>query len=333
MPRAMQAWGFTNFSTIKEQDAPDGNFPTVKSPNPEEIDALKLGIAKLEEDEGDILIATDPDADRVGVAVRHQGKTYPLTGNQVASLLIAHICRNYSNLPSNAAFVKTIGTTELFREIAEAYHATCIDVLTGFKYIAEKIDQWEHSEKGLRYIFGGEESYGYLLGTHAYDKDAIISSTLIAEAALSAKEENMTLIDRLHQLWKTYGIHIEKLSSLQFPETQEGHAIMKQGMERLQNSPPKEVGGSPVISIEDYSTSLKTDLLTGKTTSLDLPKSPVLRLWLKDGSKLMIRPSGTEPKVKFYCGVRSKDYSNIEEGVKILETRAEVLIQSLKTLF
>lgn len=333
MPRAMKSWGFTNFSTISEQDAPVGNFPTVKSPNPEEKSALALGIAKLEADEGDILIATDPDADRVGMAVRHQGETYTLSGNQVASLLIDHICRSHPNLPSNAAFVKTIGTTELFRDIALAHHASCFDVLTGFKYIAEKIEQWEKDPNGLRYIFGGEESYGYLLGTHAYDKDAIISSTLIAEAALSAKLEGITLVDRLHQLWKTYGIHIEQLSSLVFPETQEGHSKMKNGMERLQKEPPTVVNGIPVTSIEDYNTSLKTILQTGQTEPLDLPKSSVLRFWLEDGSKLMIRPSGTEPKVKFYCGVKSKDFENIEEGVKKLEAHAEDLINSLKNLF
>lgn len=333
MPRAMTAWGFTNFSTIAEQDTPDGSFPTVKSPNPEEKNALAMGIAKLEADNGDILIATDPDADRVGIAVRHQGKTYSLTGNQVACLLIDHICRSQPDLPSNAAFVKTIGTTELFRDIALANHASCFDVLTGFKYIAEKMDEWEKAPNGLRYIFGAEESYGYLLGTHAYDKDAIISSTLIAEAALSAKLEGLTLIDRLHQLWKTYGIHVEQLSSLVFSETQEGHAKIKNGIERLQKEPPTVLNRIPVTSIEDYSKSLKTELQTGRTKPLDLPKSPVLRFWLKDGSKVMIRPSGTEPKVKFYCGVKSKDYSDIEQGVTTLEAHSESLINSLKSLF
>ncbi|ADI38758.1 phospho-sugar mutase [Waddlia chondrophila] len=333
MPRAMERWGFTRVSTVEEQDAPDGSFPTARSPNPEEKKALESGLKKLKEVEGDLLIATDPDADRVGLAVRHQGKTHLLNGNQVACLLLNHICKAEKKLPDNAAFVKTIGTTELFRSIAEAHGGACIEVLTGFKYIAEKIEQWENTPQGMQFIFGGEESYGYLFGTHSHDKDAVISSTLIAEAALAAKLEGKTLIDQLHALWKTYGIHVEKLSTFTFPETKEGREKMESGMHKIKHSPPKTLNGIIVKTIENYQTSTKTNLSTGSKEPLSLPKSETLRLWLEDGSKVMVRPSGTEPKVKFYCGVKSDSFHSIDDGVAKLELHAQHLLDSLKNLF
>lgn len=333
IPQAMKKWGFCNLSTVEEQDAPDGAFPTVASPNPEDKNALALGLKKLEETDADILIATDPDADRVGLAVRHNGNSVLLSGNQIACLLLDHICEARKALPRNAAFIKTIGTTELFRSIAEAHGGACYDVLTGFKYIAEKIERWEHDPDGKQFIFGGEESYGYLLGTHSHDKDGIISSTLIAEAALAAKLQGVTLIDKLHTLWQTYGIHVEKLSSLVFPDTREGRMQMGRGMRKIEQSPPKEIGGVPVEAIENYNNSTKTDLVTGTLTPLKLPKSEVLRLWLQDGSKLMVRPSGTEPKVKFYCGVKTDQFESIEKGLDKLEKHAQALMDGLKKLF
>ncbi len=333
MPRAMETWGFPRLTTVEQQNEPDGNFPTTTYPNPEDAKALQLGLKKLEAVEGDILIATDPDADRVGLAVRHQGNTYILTGNQVACLLLDHICRRTEKLPDNAAFVKTIGTTELFKEIAEAHGAACVDVLTGFKYIAEKIEKWEEDPQGLKFLFGGEESYGYLLGTHAHDKDAIISSTLIAEAALHAKCNGQTLIDQLNRIWKQHGIHLEKLSTLVFPETREGHEEMEKGMRKIEQEPPASLAGIPVTSVENYLTSIKTDLRTGQQEPLELPKSSVLRLWLEDGSKVMVRPSGTEPKVKFYCGVKLEKFDSIEEGTARMEAHANSLLSSMRDLF
>ncbi len=332
IPKAMKRWGFTNFLSVKEQNSPDGDFPTVKSPNPEEKEALTLGIKLLEKENGDLLVATDPDADRVGIAVHHQGKTHLLNGNQISCLLLYHICQALPKMPSNAAFVKTIGTTELFKEIAESYGGHCFNVLTGFKYIAELIHRWEQNNNEYRYIFGGEESYGYLLGTHARDKDAIISSTLIAEAALQAKLQGKTLIDQLHEIWNKFGVFVERLQSISFPDTKAGKEQMKKGLEKLQHSPPETIHSIPVQSVENYFTSTKTNLESGKTEPLSLPQSNVLLFWLNDGSKLMIRPSGTEPKMKIYCGVNQKAFNSIDETVKSLESHADTLIEELKKI-
>lgn len=333
IPQAMQKWGFTHFSSVEEQNAPDGSFPTVASPNPEEKEALQMGIKQLENEKADLLIATDPDADRVGVAVRHQGKTHLLNGNQIACLLLYHICGALPKLPENAAFVKTIATTELFREIAESFGGNCVDVLTGFKFIAEKIEQWENDPKGLQFIFGGEESYGYLLGTHAHDKDAVVSSALIAEAALHAKLEGKTLIDLLHRIWEQYGVYVEKLFSLIFPETEEGRRKMQKGMEKLEKHPPNTINNIRIMKIENYRTSTTANLQSSTQEPLTLPKSSVLRLWLEDGSILMVRPSGTEPKVKFYCSVNKKSFNKISETLSELEQHADNLLQALKNHF
>lgn len=332
MPEAMKRWGFTNLLPVHSQSAPDGDFPTVKSPNPEEREALSLGITMMEQEDGDILIATDPDADRVGIAVRHQGETHLLNGNQISCLLLYHICQALPQMPPKAAFVKTIGTTELFKEIAQSYGGHCFDVLTGFKYIAELILKWEKNGGEYHYIFGGEESYGYLLGTHARDKDSIISSTLIAEAALQAKLQGKTLVDQLHEIWKKFGVYVENLQSIIFPDTKVGKEQMKKGLEKLKNSPPKSIASIPVKSIENYLTSTKSFMESGKTEAIKLPQSNVLLYWLEDGSKLMIRPSGTEPKMKIYCGVHRKEKDSVKETVKSLESHADKLVNELKKI-
>jgi phosphomannomutase len=232
-------------------------------------------------------------------------------------------------MPERAAFIKTIGTTELFRAICEGYNVSCVNVLTGFKYFAEKIRVWEEQPLSPHFIFGGEESFGYLLGTLTRDKDAITASLLICEAALQAKLEGKTLIDRLHNLYKTYGFYLEKLVTIDCGESLEGKEKMKQGMEKLQKNPPKTICNIPVDSIEDYSQSLKLE--TGEP--LPFPKSNVLLFWLHDGSKLMIRPSGTEPKIKIYCGVMQREWKDLEEVKKSCEKRAEALTEALKDLF
>lgn len=333
VPAAMKRWGFSNMELVKNQVIPNGDFPTCKSPNPEEKEALKLGIETLLQVNGDVLIATDPDCDRVGAAINHKGAVQLIDGNQMACLLLHHILEALSNqkrLPSQAAFVKTIVTSELFSEICQAFKKPCFNVLTGFKYIAEKIREWESTPNSYQYIFGGEESYGYLYGTLVRDKDAIICSVLICEMALQAKIKGKTLIDVLHDIWKKYGTYVEKLISVKFEETKTGKEQMAKGMESLQKNPPKSILNIDVLTIEDYEKSTSLDLKTGKKEKILLPKSEVLLFRLADGSKLVIRPSGTEPKIKIYCGVVIKNSSNIAQATQDGELHAKKLLEALQ---
>jgi phosphoglucomutase/phosphomannomutase len=311
VPQALQSWGYTQINFVEEQKAPDGNFTYAPSPNPEEKSALELGSKQLLLQQDDILIATDPDADRIGVVVRHKNQAVPLTGNQMACIILSHICQSMQ-LPKNAAFVKTIVTTELFRKIALDFGGHCFDVLTGFKYIAEKIHLWEQNHE-YQYIFGAEESYGCLFGTMVRDKDAVAAACLTAEIAARAKKENLTLLDRLHQIYQKYGIHRESLTNLSFPDSQAGMAQMKALMDRLRKQPPKEICGVPITSIEDY---------LGNTP---LPKSNVLKYQLADQSKLVIRPSGTEPKVKIYIEVVKEKVHHMEQDIAACDQRLQVI--------
>lgn len=297
MQKALACWGYTDLHFVEKQKSLDGDFPFAPSPNPEEEKALALGTEQLLAEDRDLLIATDPDADRMGVVVNHHGKAVRLSGNQIACLCLAHICQ-HKKLPSNGACIKTIVTTELFKAIAESAHLTCIDVLTGFKYIGEQIGQWEKGKH--TYIFGAEESYGYLFGTFVRDKDAISAACLIAEAAANAKSQGKTLVDQLHELYRLHGLHRESLTNLNFPDTQAGMQQMQDLMHRLRKNPPIHIGDEEVVTVEDY---------LEHTT---LPKSDVLRFWLSKGSKLVVRPSGTEPKVKIYAEVVEKKSLDIE---------------------
>lgn len=334
MAKALSNWGFSNLALVEEQVIPDGNFPTAPYPNPEEKAALQLGIKKLEDVGGDLLIATDPDADRIGVVVSHQGRSRIMTGNQIASLCLEHVCKALNKLnkmPAKAAFVKTIVTTELFKAIAEFYQKPCFNVLTGFKYIAKKINEWEKDPKeGFQFIFGGEESYGYLLGTQVRDKDAVVMANLICEMALEAKCAGKTLVDKLEELYCRHGVFFEKLLSVSFEESKEGKEKMAAAIKKLQQFPPTHFGNVPIAGIEDYQHSLKTDLRTGQTEAITLPKSDVLLFWLDDHSKVIIRPSGTEPKIKIYCGVREGVTSTIEDALAKGEAKAEKLVDSLR---
>lgn len=334
MPKALSSWGFGNLTLVEKQVIPDGHFPTVSYPNPEEKAALQMGIKKLEEVNGDILIATDPDADRVGVVVRHKGESRILTGNQVAALCLEHVCSALTKLnkmPEKAAFVKTIVTTELFKAISDSYGKPTYNVLTGFKYIAQKIHEWEKDSKnGRQFIFGGEESYGYLLGTQVRDKDAIVMSALICEMTLEAKRNGKTLVDMLEDLYKKHGVYFETLLTLNFEESKEGKEKMAAIISKLQHSPPTSLAGIPVVSLEDYQRSIKTDVKTGKTGPLAFPKSDVLLFWLEDDSKVIIRPSGTEPKVKIYCGVKEKATPSIDVALARAESKAKKLADALK---
>lgn len=333
VPPTLRDWGFTHLTIVKEQELPDGNFPTVKSPNPEEHEALALGIAKLKEVHGDILLATDPDTDRLGVVVMHEGKPFFFNGNELACILLEHICRSLKKMPSKAMFIKTIVTTELFRKIAEHHGGTCLDVLTGFKYIGEKIAQWEKEAPQHHYIFGGEESYGYLLGTHVRDKDAVISSACTCEAALQLKLQGKTLVDLLYEIYRKYGIFREKLLSLTF-EGKEGNAEMKAMMQQLRDHPPAILADIPVTLVEDYLTHTKLYIETGRKEALLLPKSDVLRYWLSDGTKIVIRPSGTEPKIKVYCAVQERhhhvDQHDLEKAITTCDRRLDEVLLLIK---
>ncbi len=318
MPKALKEWGYTHLSFVEKQLPLDGNFSFAPSPNPEEEKALKLGIEQLNQERGDLLIATDPDADRIGLAI--PGTRF--TGNQIACLCLHHICKTLTEkkeFPQNGAFIKTIVTTELFKEIATSYGGKCIDVLTGFKYIGELIGIWEKAFDGYQYIFGGEESYGYLFGTFVRDKDAISSACLIAETAAAAKKEGKTLLDQLHEIYRKYGIHRETLKNLSFPDTQAGMEQMTTLMKKLRATPPTQIGGIPVTLFEDY--------LPGKE---NLPPSDVLRFWLNDKTKLVIRPSGTEPKVKIYAEVVQKTGHNLNQELEQADLRLKNLIEAFE---
>lgn len=334
-PRALRLWGFNNLSFVDKQIIPDPHFSTAHFPNPEYKEALQLGIEALTERHGDILIATDPDADRVGVVAMHNNTPFQFTGNQIACICLEHICEaltSQSKMPSNAAFIKTIVTSELFRKITERYETNCFDVLTGFKYIAEMLHKWDLNPGSYQYIFGGEESLGYLLGTYVRDKDAISASALIAEVALHAKLQGKTLVDLLYNLHETYGIYTERVISIAFESSKEGETKMKQAMESLRAQSFSEIEGSQVVKIDDYLVSKSTEVSSQKVTPLNLPVSDVLVYWLEDGSKLMVRPSGTEPKVKVYCGVITKDYETIPLGEAAGEERAKELLEAVKGL-
>lgn len=334
VPKALAMWDFLQVILVEPQAIPDGAFPTVASPNPEEHAALKMGIDKLVETGADILLATDPDADRVGVVTLHQEEVTILNGNEIAVILLDHILGGLSasgRLPKKAAVIKSIVTTELFRVIAEANHVECYDVLTGFKYIGEMMTKWEDEPNSPIFLFGAEESYGYLAGTYARDKDAVISCALLAEAALHAKLQGKTLVDLLHDIYTQYGVYRERLLSLKFEETKAGRDQMTKAMQNLRSHPPEKLLGTHVLFIEDYLSSEKVYLKTKKKEKISLPPSDVVALTLEDGTRLVVRPSGTEPKVKLYCGVKSRPNSPIDLGIEHCDTLSNEYLKALKT--
>lgn len=334
MPQALQRWGFTNVALVDKQITVDGDFPTVTHPNPEEPAALAMGIQRLKEVQGDLLIATDPDADRVAVAVAHKGKVELLNGNQIACLCLEHICEaltHLGKLPERAAFVKSIVTTEMFQAIADHYHRPCFNILPGFKYVAEKIRLWELDPEGYQFVFGAEESYGYLLGTQSRDKDAILSGVLLCEIALQAKLKGKTLIDKLDDLYRKYGVYYEALKGIEFEAGKAGSEQMREVMVKLRSNPPEAIAGVPVIAIEDYAISQTKELASGKTHHLAFPKSDVLLFWLADKTKVVVRPSGTEPKVKLYCGVVDAQ-EPLDKALQSCQERAERIQADLQRL-
>lgn len=337
IPTALDRQGFSACEVVAEQAVPDGNFPTAPKPNPEEEAALALGIALLKKREADILIATDPDADRIGVALLHSGAVHHLSGNQLAALCLEHICKGLerSEIASKEfAFVKSIGTTELFTKVATSHGFPCINTLTGFKYIAELIHLWEDvgSCAGYKFIFGAEESCGYLLGSIVRDKDAVSTSALVCEMALQAKRAGKTLIDLLHELWRRHGVFFETVLSVAFEESKAGRERMSYATAGLRTTPPALIAGVSVIAIEDYLAQTSRNILSGVITPLSLPPADGLLLWLADGTKILVRPSGTEPKVKLYIGVEEKLSGGITAAEQTAKEKAKRIQQAMQEL-
>ncbi|HEY4255142.1 MAG TPA: phospho-sugar mutase [Chlamydiales bacterium] len=333
IPEALKSWGYQDVHLVPEQKKPDGNFSHAPSPNPEEEKALALGTEQLVREKKDLLIATDPDADRMGVVVMDRGKPVRLSGHQIACLCLQHICQAMTEKgvwPSNAACIKTIVTTELFRKIGEKFGAKCVDVLTGFKYIGEQMTLWEKSFDACQYIFGAEESYGYLPGTMVRDKDAISAACLISEVVMHAKEQNRSLVDKLYELYQEYGVHRESLSQIAFSDSAEGMKQMQNLMKQLREKPPQSIGGKLVVIVEDYLTSTHTDPFG--TIPLHLPRSDVLRFWLVDHTKLVIRPSGTEPKVKIYAEALAPAGKDLAESVASTDARLARMVEAFSRL-
>lgn len=318
VPRALEELGFKNIHVVEEQKTPDGNFPTVVYPNPEEEEAMTLALKKAKEIDADIVMATDPDADRVGIAVKNsEGYFQLLNGNQTGALLVFYLMKKWKEkgLKGNEYIGKTIVTTELIRAIANSFNTKCYDTLTGFKWIADMI---RHKEGDEVFIGGGEESYGYMIGEEVRDKDAVASSVIIAEMAAWAKAQGLTVFELLLQIYKTYGVYYEELKSITKKGLQ-GAEEIKRMMENFRNTPPETLAGSQVTTLIDYLEGVKIDS-SGKKEAVNFPKSNVLQYLTEDGTKVSVRPSGTEPKIKFYFSVKSEfnngSYVEIEEKLK-----------------
>jgi len=324
-----------NVTFVEEQRAPDGNFPTVSYPNPEEASAMRLALELGEKIGADLVLGTDPDADRLGIAAPDGGSLKLVTGNQLGSLLADYVFsarKEMGTMPAKPILIKTIVTTELQRLIADSYGALCMDVLTGFKYICEQIREFESQKDGPSYVVGGEESYGYLVNTEVRDKDAVSASTMTVEMALYHKSQGRTLWDQLREIWKRYGYFREALISKAF-KGESGLNAMKELMERLRKSPPKLFAGQKVASVKDYLTGTTTNPATGKQEkNIDLPSSNVLQFILEDNSIVTVRPSGTEPKVKFYVSCRTEKGMDLGEAEKSAGVKIEAIKKELNEI-
>ncbi len=327
VPPVLKRFGFENVIEVEEQKPYDGNFPTVVYPNPEEREALTLALKKAEETGADLVMATDPDADRVGIAVRNtSNKVVLLNGNQAAVLLLHYMLTAWEKagkLDGNQYVVKTIVTSYLLDKIAASKGVECYNTLTGFKWIGAMMTALEGKKT---FIAGGEESYGYLVGEHARDKDAIVSCAMIAEMAAYYKDQGSSLYEALVGIYEEYGFYKEKLVAI----TKKG----KSGAEEIQamlagyrNAPPTELGGSKVVMIKDYKSGVSKNLTTGEESKMDLPSSNVLQFYTADGSIISARPSGTEPKIKFYCSVK-EDLDNAE-SVDMVEAELDAKLEQI----
>ena len=321
VPQALREFGFRDITMVTEQASPDPNFSTVASPNPEDSEAFQMAIQYGKRTGAELLLATDPDADRLGIAVKdYVGEYRLLTGNQVGALLLDYLLtqkQKKGDLESNSVILKTIVTSELGKAIAEEFGVKTVDTLTGFKYIAEKIE--EYSKKEIyTFQFGYEESYGYLIGDFVRDKDAVQAASMIAEAAAYYKSIGKSLYERLMILFKTYGYYQEALSSITI-KGQEGINEINNILIDLRTNLPLEFGGVSITKVEDYQSRERMHVLEEKYETIHLPKSNVLKYYLKDGSWVAVRPSGTEPKIKFYFGVTSSSMEESKRRIKKLE--------------
>ncbi len=320
--------GLTNVTVVPEQELPDGNFPTAPYPNPEIRQSFECALKLAETNPADLLLATDPDCDRVGIAVKQGGEYQLLTGNDVGAIMLYYILsRKTANgtLPKDPIAVKTIVTSELCQKICDDFGCQLINVLTGFKFIGEQVSILEAKNEEERFILGYEESYGYLAGAHCRDKDAVVASLLICEMAAFYKKEGKTLVDVLNAIYDKYGYYYCSQTSFTC-EGQSGMARIKGIMEGLRAEPPKMINGSKVIKINDYKKSISYNLENNAETKIDLPSSNVLFYFLEDGCNLIVRPSGTEPKIKLYIGaVESTNEKSLEKRAALTKAGTELL--------
>ncbi len=305
VPKVLEAYGFKNVHVVEEQATPDGNFPTVAYPNPEESETMRIGLEKAKALNADILLGTDPDADRVGIGVKnHKGEWVLMNGNQTAVLAFAYMmeARRAKGIAApNDMVVTTIVTTEMINEVAKQNEVNCYNVLTGFKWIAELVKEKEGKEN---YIIGGEESFGLMIGDQIRDKDAVSAVALLCEMAAYEKNKGKSLFDKMIELYMQYGFYYEHLISIT-KKGMNGQQEIAAMMEGFRNQPPTEIAGMKVVTLLDYQLQLSTNLQTGTQTKIQLPKSNVLQFVTEDGTKISARPSGTEPKIKFYFSVNT----------------------------
>lgn len=332
VPQVLSEFGFTNVHIVDEQSVPDGNFPTVVYPNPEESEAMSIGLKKAKELDADILLGTDPDSDRVGIAIKdNKGDWMLVNGNQTAVLAFNYMIearRSKGLAQPNDMVIKTIVTTDMIDRIAAENGISCYNVLTGFKWIAELIREKEGKEN---YVIGGEESYGLMIGDQIRDKDAVSAVALLCEMAAYEKDRGLSLFDKLLDMYMAYGFYMESLLSLT-RKGMNGQKEIADMMEQFRGNPPASLGGSRVVTLLDYEIRKGKNLVTGEEWNIDLPKSNVLQFILENGSKISARPSGTEPKIKFYFSVNerleSKDaYASVKA---VLESRIKQITADLQ---
>lgn len=332
VPQILKRFGFEQVTVVEEQAEPDGNFPTVKKPNPEENSAMEMALNKARQINADLVLATDPDADRVGIAVKNDQNEFELlNGNQTGSLLIYYMLNAWQEagkITGNEFIVKTIVTSDLIKRIAEKFGVECYDTLTGFKYIAEKIKELEGKKQ---FIAGGEESYGYLIGDKVRDKDAVASCAMIAEMTAYAKDNGKSLYELLKEMYHEFGFYKEDLISIE-KEGKEGAEAINKMMEQFRFHPPEMLDGSKVVTLIDYNNAQSWDLKTGRSAPVHLPKSNVIQLFTEEGAKITARPSGTEPKIKFYFSVNKPldDVADFDKVNRELEGKISNIIKEME---
>lgn len=332
VPQVLKEFGFTNVHIVEEQKTPDGNFPTVGYPNPEEAETMAIGLKKAEELDADILLGTDPDADRVGIGVKdNNGKWILMNGNQTAVLAFNYLIESRKEkgvAQPNDMVVKTIVTTDMIDGFAMRNGVKCYNVLTGFKWIAELIKEKEATEN---YVIGGEESYGLMIGSQLRDKDAVSAVAILCEMAAYEKSKGRSLFQKLIQLYVEYGLYKEHLISIT-KKGRDGQQQIADMMERFRNNPPKVLAGSKVVELLDYEKRISTNLINNTQSPIALPKSNVLQFILEDGSKISARPSGTEPKIKFYFSVNTKldRAEDFEKKDRVLKEKIERIIKEME---